>query len=36
MWDGRDESGSLVAAGLYLVRLDAGGVTSARKMALLR
>jgi hypothetical protein len=36
IWDGRDESGSLVAAGVYLYRLDAGGTTSARKMALLR
>ena len=36
IWDGRDESGSLVSPGMYVYRLDAGGASLARKMALLK
>jgi hypothetical protein len=35
-WDGKDESGSPVAAGMYVYRLDAGGLSLTRKLALLR
>jgi subtilisin family serine protease len=35
-WDGRSESGAPVAAGVYLVFLDAGGFTRARKVVRLR
>ncbi len=35
-WDGSDRSGNLVASGVYLYRLDAGGRSLARKMILLR
>ena len=35
-WDGRDETGSSVGAGMYLVRLEADGVRLTRKMARLR
>lgn len=35
-WDGRDESGSPASAGMYVYRLDAGGVSLTRKMSLLR
>jgi len=31
-WDGRDESGAPVAAGVYLVRLEAGGQVQVGKM----
>jgi photosystem II stability/assembly factor-like uncharacterized protein len=36
MWDGRDEAGSPVGAGMYVYRLEADGVRLARKMARLR
>jgi hypothetical protein len=36
VWDGRDVRGSLVAAGVYVYRLEAEGVTLSRKMNLLR
>jgi photosystem II stability/assembly factor-like uncharacterized protein len=35
-WDGKNESGSLVSPGLYVFRLDADGVSLARKMALVK
>jgi hypothetical protein len=35
-WDGRDESGSRVAAGVYLYRLDSPGVDVSRKMTVIR
>lgn len=35
-WDGRDESGRAVSAGIYLYRLRAGGGTLAGKMVLVR
>ncbi len=34
-WDGRDESGDRVGAGLYFVRLQAGGRVLQRRIALL-
>ncbi|MEW5873845.1 MAG: peptidoglycan DD-metalloendopeptidase family protein [Candidatus Zixiibacteriota bacterium] len=35
-WDGRDADGSVVASGVYLYELIAGGNRSARKMVVLR
>jgi len=35
-WNGKDETGSSVASGIYLYRLSAGNQTIARKMVLLR
>jgi hypothetical protein len=35
-WDGTDEAGSPVPAGVYLVTLDADGVRSARKVSVIR
>jgi photosystem II stability/assembly factor-like uncharacterized protein len=35
-WDGRDDSGRLVADGVYLVRLVADGVSRTRKVTVLR
>jgi len=35
-WDGRDEAGRRVAAGVYLYRLHANGATLTKKLALLR
>ena len=35
-WDGRDESGTTVASGIYLYRLTAGDRTLSRKMVLLK
>jgi len=36
VWDGRDRSGASVASGLYLVRLEAGGVEETRRVVLLK
>jgi hypothetical protein len=35
-WDGRDVAGHLVASGVYFCRLEAGGVTQAKKLVLLK
>jgi hypothetical protein len=35
-WDGRDQSGRALAAGVYLARLTAGGVTSLERLVLVR
>ena len=35
-WDGRDDGGRLVAAGAYLVRLEAGGEADVRKITLVK
>jgi len=35
VWDGRDERGSRVSPGVYVTRLDVGGVSLTRKMTLL-
>lgn len=35
-WDGRDEAGASVASGIYFYRLEASGLTQARKLTLLR
>jgi hypothetical protein len=35
-WDGQDETGSQVASGLYLCRLEVGGFRDARKIVLLK
>ena len=31
-WDGRDARGAAVATGVYIVRLDAGGIAQARRV----
>ena len=36
VWDGRDDAGSVVASGTYVARLSAPGVTTARKMQLVK
>jgi hypothetical protein len=36
VWDGRDDAGSGVASGTYVARLSAPGVTTARKMQLVK
>ena len=35
-WDGRDETGAPVAAGVYFARLEAGGEVASRKLVLKR
>jgi len=36
LWDGRDETGSVVASGIYLFRLEAPGYSETRKIVLVR
>jgi hypothetical protein len=36
VWDGRDEEGAPVAAGVYLYQLEAGGLRQTRKMVLVK
>ncbi len=36
VWDGRDEAGSAVRAGIYFARLESSGRTDTRKVVLLR
>lgn len=36
VWQGRDDSGHLVAAGVYVCRLEAGGAVLARRMTLVK
>jgi hypothetical protein len=36
LWDGRDEAGNASAAGVYYVRLTAGGAKFTRRLTLLR
>jgi len=33
-WDGRDDGGTRLAAGVYFVRIEASGFTQARKVVL--
>ena len=35
-WDGRDDSGRRVPAGVYLFRLEAGGYSETRRMVLVK
>ena len=35
-WDGRDQAGRLVAAGIYFVRLESGSFNATRKVIRLR
>ena len=36
LWDGRDDAGRTMAAGVYFYKLDAGGAHLTRKMLLLK
>jgi len=36
VWDGRDDSGAAVSSGVYLYRLNAGGVVSVKKMVMVK
>ena len=36
IWDGRDESGRVVASGVYFYRLDAGAYSQTRRMVMLK
>jgi hypothetical protein len=36
VWDGRDATGHLAGAGVYLVRLEADGFAATRKLVLQR
>ena len=36
VWDGRDDTGNAVAAGVYLTRLNAGGTVATGKMVLVK
>lgn len=35
-WDGRDQLGRPVPSGIYVARIEAGGSTESRKLALIR
>jgi beta-glucanase (GH16 family) len=35
-WDGRDDSGQIVASGVYFYKLDAGGYTATKRIVLLK
>jgi flagellar hook assembly protein FlgD len=35
-WDGRNGHGERVSSGVYLMKLDAGGTTSVRKMLMIK
>jgi flagellar hook assembly protein FlgD len=35
-WDGRDEAGSALAAGAYIVELAAGGARDSRRVLMLK
>jgi len=35
-WDGRDEGGSRLSAGVYWIRLEAGGMETTRRITLIR
>ena len=35
-WDGRDDSGRLVASGVYLSRLQVGGIAQVKRMVRVR
>ena len=35
-WDGRDAKGSLMPAGVYLVRIQSGSTTDAKKIILVK
>ena len=36
VWDGRDQLGRAVASGIYMYKLDAGGMVQSRKMLLMK
>jgi len=36
VWNGRDETGQIAAAGVYFYRLDAGGFSETRRMSLVK
>lgn len=36
VWDGKDDNGSSVGSGLYMYRLDLNGISSTRKMLLMK
>jgi hypothetical protein len=36
MWDGRDDLGTRVPAGLYLARMDASGARATRRVLVIR
>lgn len=36
VWDGADDSGKTVSSGVYLYRLEAGGMMQSRRMVLVR
>ena len=36
VWDGRDDSGGVLASGVYFVRLESSGETESRRVVLIR
>jgi flagellar hook assembly protein FlgD len=36
VWDGRDDNGRQVASGTYFYRLEAGGYSETKRMALIK